>query len=302
MQDEAKENYLAAGNIAQKARKLARDVVKPSNDLLSVADAIESLIRDEGAAPAFPVNLSVNEVAAHYTPARDDETEIKDDDLVKVDIGVHVDGYIADTALSINPSGKHSQLIDCTDRALSTAIQKIRDNNQIKTGELGGVIQESITSNGYKPIRNLGGHFLDRWVQHTGDRIPNVNTGSLQPLNHGGAIAIEPFATAGSGKIKETGPGNIYRYQQETRVRPRSRDERKLAQQIEQEFKSLPFTSRWLKMNRGKLKLTLNRLVNKNLVHSYPILKEVGNSAVSQSEHTLLLLEGEVIVTTSSDY
>ena len=295
MKREIKGKYIKAGEIAQKARKKAREVCKPGESLYNIAETIEKLIRDNGAKPAFPVNVSVNEISAHFTPIEENQV-VKESDAVKIDIGVHVDGYIADTALTVNPDGSHSDLIDAVETALSKGIQKARIGTQI--GDIGAEIQDSIESRGYKPIRNLGGHYMDRWTQHAGERIPNISTGNVKKLQNGDAIAIEPFATEGSGKVKETKPGNIYRY---VGGKTRRREERKILKIIKSEFHSLPFTPRWIDMPEAKLRMAMDRLVQKNIIHSYPILKEVNGKTVTQAEHTVLVEEDPVVTTREPD-
>ena len=161
-----REKLLEAGRIAAEVRELARRMVKPKAKLLDVAEAIEAKIRELGGEAAFPVNLSINEIAAHYTPERDEETRFREGDMVKVDIGVHVDGYIGDTATTIylGDDEKLNRLLECTERALEAAIAKIRPGVEVK--ELSQAIQQTIESYGFKPVRNLTGHGLDLSLIH----------------------------------------------------------------------------------------------------------------------------------------
>lgn len=90
------EKIMKAGKIASETREYARTIIKKGYLLLEIAEKIESKIIELGAKPAFPVNLSINEIAAHYTPSYDDEKTAQG--LIKIDLGVHIDGWIADTA------------------------------------------------------------------------------------------------------------------------------------------------------------------------------------------------------------
>lgn len=292
MDEETKNKYVEAGKIAQEARRKARELTEPGAKLLDIAEGIEGLIRDRGAKPAFPVNISIDEISAHYTPDRNSDEVIKKSDVVKVDIGAHVDGYIADTALTINPDGDQKELVEASEEALRTALEEVGVGKEI--GEIGEIIQEKIESQGFKTVRNLGGHFMERWTQHAGDRIPNIKTASIQKFEDGDVIAIEPFASRGSGKVKEGAPGNIYRY---LGGKARKRRERKLLKIIESNFKSLPFTTRWIDMSETQLKIAVRNLVKKNILHSYSILREVEKNPVSQAEHTILIREENIVTT-----
>src|SRR3989338_11154809 len=106
-----KEKIFKAGTVVSKVREYARTIVKPGMPLIEIAEKIEEKIAELGGKPAFPTNLSINEIAAHCTPTHNDQT--KAEGLLKVDIGVQIDGYIADTAFSIDleNSDENSSLI-----------------------------------------------------------------------------------------------------------------------------------------------------------------------------------------------
>ena len=90
--------WRGAGRIASRARDLGVTLVVPGARRRDVADRIEAFIRSQGAQPAFPTNLSRNDEAAHYTPSPEDTATFETRDLVKVDVGAHLDGAIAYTA------------------------------------------------------------------------------------------------------------------------------------------------------------------------------------------------------------
>ncbi len=289
-----KENYIRAGEVIQLARKKAREVAEPGVNLKTIADEIESLISDEGLEPAFPVNLSINEEAAHYTPSPEEKRVLEEDDVVKIDIGAHSDGYIADTALTVNPSGKHQEIIDTVENVLELALEFVEPG--ITVQEFGAYVESQVEDD-YSPVRNLTGHYLGRYTQHAGVSIPNVDNGSSHVIEKGDAVAIEPFVTTGSGKVKEGKKGNIYKLESDRNVRGRS--ERKLLGEIKS-FNGLPFTPRWFSSFSGREKMALKRLVDSGVIHSYPVLRELEDSIVAQAEHTVLVgvEDGENIVTT----
>jgi methionyl aminopeptidase len=298
MDSEVKEKYIEAGRVVQKARKKAREVAEPGTNLRVIAEDVEKLIRDEGLQPAFPVNVSINEQAAHYTPSQDEERVLKADDVVKVDIGAHSDGYIADTALTVNPAGNNQDMVNEVEKVLEKAIDFIEPGKTV--GEFGRFV-ESEVSDEYQVVRNLTGHYLGRYTQHAGISVPCVDNASSHEFKEGDAVAIEPFITDGAGKIKNGKPGNIYKLEKDKNVR--GRVERKLLGQIKN-FNGLPFTTRWIDNYNGRKKMAMNKLVQSGIVNSYEILNEENNGTVAQAEHTVLVgadENGDNIVTTRKE-
>lgn len=287
MNSEEKQHYIEAGEIVQKARKKAREVAEPGTNLKTIADEIEQLIRDEGLQPAFPVNLSIDDEAAHYTPSQDEERVLKADDVLKIDIGAHSDGYIADTALTVNPSGSEQEIVDEVEEALEAALEFLEPGKTL--GEFGRFVESQI-SDEYEVVRNLTGHYLGRYTQHAGVSIANVDNASSHEFKEGDAVAIEPFITTGAGRIKNGKPGNIYKLDQDKNVRGRA--ERQLLGQIKN-FNGLPFTTRWISDYSGRKKMAMKKLVQSGIVNSYEVLNEENGGIVAQAEHTVLIGAGE---------
>ncbi len=279
--DEILEKYRKAGKILSEVRKEAVKEVKLGETLLSVAEFTENLIREKGGDPAFPVNISRNDEAAHSTPSIDDRS-VFGKDIVKLDIGVHIDGYIADTAVTVDLSD-HPELVKAAEKALADAIKTIHAG--VNTSDIGGAIEDAITSFGYKPIINLTGHGLMQYIQHAPPAIPNKRMPHGDILEKGDIVAIEPFATDGIGKIYDAGNAEIYHLVQEKPIRHPSA--RKLLEEIKK-YKTLPFAKRWLGSNVDFAMLTL---VKANIIQPYPILKEVKGGLISQAEHTIIITE-----------
>ncbi|MFB6147473.1 MAG: type II methionyl aminopeptidase [Candidatus Nanohaloarchaea archaeon] len=283
MDEGVKQRYIEAGEAIQAAREHAREVAEPGTSFVEIAESIEKVVRENGCEPAFPVNLSANEEAAHYTPPPDGDRVLSEDDVLKIDIGAHSDGYIADTALTVNPSGKHREVVDAVEEVLQEALDFIEPGVTVE--EFGSFVQKQVPDE-YQVVRNLTGHYLGRYTQHAGVSIPNVDNGSQHDFQQGDAVAIEPFITAGSGKVKDGAKGNIYRLERDGNVR--GRQARKILGDIK-EFQGLPFTTRWLDDFSGRDKMAMKRLVDSGIVHSYPVLKEVEDGLVAQAEHTVLV-------------
>ncbi|TGC11165.1 type II methionyl aminopeptidase [Methanolobus halotolerans] len=291
MVEEMFEKYFEAGRILSQVRSEAKDRIKVGASMLEAAEFVETRAVELGAdGSAFPCNLSRNDEAAHATPRAGEET-LFGEDVVKLDIGVQVDGYIADSAITVDLTGEYGDLVKASEAALYAAIDIVKKGTT--TAEIGAVIEDTITSLGFKPIGNLTGHGLDRYVPHAPPSIPNRRIGNGSVLRTGDIIAIEPFATDGIGKVVD---GNLTEIFQVVRSRPvRLPAARKLLKELEP-YRTLPFAKRWFKTE--KLDFALLQLEKAGVVHSYPVLKEVGGGMVSQAEHTLIVTDDGCEITT----
>ncbi|NOJ30854.1 MAG: type II methionyl aminopeptidase [Candidatus Nitrosocosmicus sp.] len=293
------ENYTRAGQIASKVRENTRKRNHIGRTLYEICNSIEKEIIDNGGHPAFPVNVSINEIAAHYTAEPDDQIVIKDTDVVKIDLGVHIDGYVADTAVTISYDPKYDQLIKVAELSLSEAI-KIAKNNT-KSSEIGKIIENTISHNGLKPIQNLSGHSLDQYIIHAGKSIPNIRTyGSSFSLSSNQAYAIEPFVTTsdGLGIVYEGKIRNIFSLVSRKPTKDKGADE--FIMYLWNQFKTLPFALRWLVSDfaESTARTILDFLIKKKNVRAYPILVEGNNKVVSQAEHTIFIFENKSYIIT----
>ncbi|MCX8199182.1 MAG: type II methionyl aminopeptidase [Sulfolobales archaeon] len=291
--EEVVEKYLKAGSIASRVRREVESLIKPEVSLVKLAEVIEGRIRELGGQPAFPVNISINEVAAHYTPTPGDQFTIPDSSIVKIDIGVHVDGYVADTATTVTLNPAYEPLLESAEKALESALKVV--GNGVPVNYVGKVIEDSIRMRGFKPIRNLTGHSMDRFMIHSGVSIPNYNDYRARYKLVDGVYAIEPFATNGEGLVKDTPTVAIY----SLRGAPKARDE--LMKKLWETYRTLPFCLRWLSKTFESIDLaqrTLRELMTHGRIHAYPVLVEASRGLVSQYEHTVLINGREVIVTT----
>lgn len=290
------QSIIQAGKIAQDVKKYIKPFVKKGIPLLEIAEKIENKILELKGKPAFPTNLSINEIAAHYTPSYDDETLAHG--LIKVDFGVHIDGWISDTAFSVDleNSNENKKLIEASEKALEEAEKTIKKD--IEIGEIGKAIQRAIESFGFSPIINLSGHQIEQYNLHAGLSIPNIDSGQNNEIKPG-LYAIEPFATNGSGKVKDGKPSGIYSLIDYRNIRNPSA--REILEYIAEEYKELPFCSRWLVKKFGTRALvSLSQLEQNRNLHQYPQLVEVNKGIVAQTENTILIEEsGKKTITTS---
>ncbi len=292
MDNETFEKYIIAGKIATEARNYGKNLIKSEVGCLDVASKVESKIIDRGAGLAFPVNISINEIAAHYSPKHNDTLVFKKGDVVKLDVGAHIDGYIADTAVTIEVgTNKYIDLIKASSDALDNIIDFIKPG--IALFEIGKIVEETISSYNYKPIDNLTGHSMKRYILHTGLSIPNVPNKSYKAkLNIGDVLAIEPFATNGAGHVNTGNGSNIYICKDSVNLRLlRNKKSRVIFDKLKNKFKTLPFAQRWFEESFSNSEIILKKMSFSGLIKQYPQLIDAKRGIVSQKEHTVILTE-----------
>ena len=284
-------DWVKSGEIASVAREFGKSQIKVGRSHLEVTKEIEAKILELGGELAFPTQISVNNIAAHYNPRMDTDFKLKEGDVCKLDLGVHVNGAIGDTAVTVD-LGDNSKLCKASKNALNAAIDIVKPGTQIN--EIGKVIHSEIISLGFSPIRNLGGHGLERWQIHTSPSIPNFDNGDNTKLKKGQVIAIEPFASTGSGLVQEGKLSEIYQVESVKNVR--DSNARKILKFVSEKYKTLPFAKRQLPFNKLQLTVGLSVLKRAGILHEYGVLPEKKeNSLISQHEHTLIV--GEQVTT-----
>lgn len=283
-----RENFEKAGKMTASVLKEVPKLVLPGESLFDIAESLEKMILDTGGKPAFPAGISINDIAAHYTPEAGSEILIGETDLVKIDLGVHFDGCIGDSAVTVDLSGEQGKICEASQEALNAAISSMKPG--MKTGEIGAIIEKEITSRGFRPIENLTGHQIAPYRLHAGEEIPNIATTSSYELSEGDYFAIEPFASAGSGRVADTTQVEIFSLQGTPKLRMKY--SRELLGHIIHSYFSLPFAERWLSgvfNSRLTLQSSLRELLNSGALHPYPVLRDTGRGNVSQFEHTVLI-------------
>ncbi len=291
------ENYLKAGKIASKVKKETKNFIKKDLSLIKIAEFIEEKIKKEDGNLAFPVNLSLNEIAAHYTPSLNDET--KASGLLKIDFGVEIEGFIADLAFSLDltEEKKYQKMINLNEEILKKTIASL--DYESKVCDIGEKISEFLNEKEFKIIKNLTGHSLSKYQIHSDPPIPNTKNNCKIPLKEK-AIAIEPFLTKGVGEVIEGKESEIFMLIDENK-KPRDIEARKLLDFIKKEYKTKPFCKRWLE-KKGFKKIYLSFLVREKIIYNFPILIEKSKSPVSQAEETLIFFDGRKILTTNKDF
>lgn len=295
MDDKELKSYKEAGKISSEVREWSRTLVKEGANILEIAEKIEARIKEKGGELAFPVNICINDITAHYTPSFQDKTLIDANDVISIDLGVHVDGFIADTAYTVDLSGNHGKLLETNELALKNAISLIKPGTSVS--DIGATVQKTITDAGYKPIENLTGHEVKQYDLHAGLSIPNIKVPYDWEVEEGMVLALEPFATDGYGRVIESKKAEIFSLLEE---RPtRLREARTLLKEIGPR-KELPFAERWFtkKISPLRLSLALRNLVQDGILKAYPVLHEKEKGIVSQFEHTVIVTEKGCEITT----
>jgi methionyl aminopeptidase len=291
------QKIILAGKIAQEVKKYILPLIKKGTPLLEIAEKIEEKIIELGGKPAFPTNLSINEIAAHYTPSYNDETIAYG--LLKVDFGAHVDGWASDTAFSIDLENypENKKLIEASEKALQKAEEII--TKEVTTNEIGKVVQKTIEDYGFFPIINLSGHQIDHYNLHSGLNIPNIDDKRNIKINSG-LYAIEPFATNGNGRVKDGKLSGIYSLIDYRNIR--NSHAREILEYIAEEYQQLPFCSRWIIKKFGtRAIIALKQLEQNGNLHQYAQLIESGKGIVAQTENTILIEENENKIITTKE-
>lgn len=290
MNDQVLDAYREAGRLASRILREGTAMVRVEGSILEVVEAVEARVREEGAGLAFPLNLSLNEDAAHDTATPGDPRVFRKGDMVKMDLGVQLDGYIADTAATVD-LGDNSLLVEASREALEAAVARVRPG--VTTGELGAAIQKEIEGRGYRPVINLTGHGLERYRIHAPPTVPNVAIHGGAVLREGMAFAIEPFASTGTGMVSDSPRVQIFQQISEKPVRmPAARE---ILEKV-RDRNGLPFARRWL--DGSRVEIGLATLVRISILHAYPVLHDRPGSLVSQAEHTLIVTADGSLVTT----
>lgn len=303
------EKYRQAGQISIEAKKLAKKICKPGSNAYEVSEKIENLIRSKGAKPAFPVNFSIDNEAAHYSPEILDDRLVPENSIVKIDLGAEIDGYIVDTAITLNFNPEWNELSKASKDALDAAIAVAKPG--IKVTEIGKLVERIITKAGFEPIRNLSGHQIKRYNLHAGATIPNCGPGYLErnttKLQAGRIYAIEPFASTGSGWVKNGPITNIFRFVK----MPKKKDKKlyEITKQYKEKVGILPFSPRHLhnkqtgQEGKREVEQNIKKLFQKNIIMGYPVLiDENKKGIVSQHEHTIRVTRDGCEVLTSNEF
>ena len=288
-----------SGKIAAKVLSEISEMVKPDTRIIKICSTAEKKIKEYGGTPAFPLNVSINHIAAHSTSPRGDKSEIPEFGLVKLDIGVHVDGYIADTALTVDIDGTLEGFVAATEDALAEAISIIKPG--IVLGDVGKIIESVIKDYGLQPISNLMGHNLKRYRLHAGKQVPNIKKRGTPSVEVGEYYAIEPFATSGIGKVVDS--EYVYIFANTGIEKTLEGTTEKLRKYLREKYGPFPFASRWIGTASKDIDVLeeIRTLIDEKIIRGFPLQIEKKARPISQAEHTIFIAEeGPIILTERS--
>jgi methionyl aminopeptidase len=296
--EEDLQKYRRAGRIAREVREEVKRSVIEKMPIIDVCEKAEELTKEKGGKSAFPCNVSVNEIAAHYTSPVKDKQTIPERSIVKVDIGVHIDGYIADTAASICFDPEYTDMVNTAEQALEKAVELLRPGLSI--ARFGSAIQKIIKTRGFKPVSNLTGHLIRRYLIHAGKSLPNVFNLSTSRIKEGEVYGVEPFVTVvkAAGRVENLREAHIFRYAKHKSLKDPFA--KQLLNYIRKNFMTLPFTERWLSKfsSSSGYKTAFAELVSSKAITGYPVFVETSRNLVAQAEHTILVVKDGCVVLT----
>ncbi|MBT3406807.1 type II methionyl aminopeptidase [Candidatus Woesearchaeota archaeon] len=286
-------NYIESGKVLKSLRDKGATLIKAGSKVVDVLDKIEELTEQAGVIPAFPAQISLNHTAAHFCPTENDPTEFKKGDVAKLDMGVHIEGCVTDSAVTVD-LGNNAALLKASQDALNNAIKKVQIGIEVR--DIGKEIYKTITEQGFKPIKNLSGHGVGKYIIHGPPSIPNFDNADNTELEPDMVIAIEPFATDGAGMVEQGDKAEIF--QAISRKPVRSIITRKVLNEIIK-YNSLPFTTRWLtkKFSEPQVRLALKDLKMNGIIVEHPPLNDRNKGMVSQFEHTIIVDEDPLVLT-----
>ncbi|MHA1906692.1 MAG: type II methionyl aminopeptidase [Candidatus Thorarchaeota archaeon] len=292
-------SLVKAGQIAAKVLEEMASEVKPGAKVISICTLAEKKIIEYGGRPAFPCNVSINNIAAHYTSPVNDSIVLPDVGLVKIDLGAQVDGYLSDIARTFDMDGTLEGFVAATDDALEEAIAMMHPGT--KVGDVGKTIEKVIKAYGIKPISNLTGHSMRRWLLHAGKSIPNVKSKSPETIEAGEVYAVEPYATSGAGTVIDT--DLVYIYANTGKNDPLQGTTEKLRLHLRKKYGPLPFAARWIGTSSSDIDLLeeIRELLKVKALRGYPVQASRKGRPVSQSEHTVYVSENGPVVLTKLD-
>lgn len=319
--------YRQAAEVHREVRKYAKKIIKPGMSLTEIAETIENGTRnltghmglEEGdnllGGVAFPTGLSLNHCAAHYTPNAGNKMILKQEDVMKVDFGVHVNGRIVDSAFTVAFEPKYDNLLAAVKDATNTGIRLAGIDARL--GEIGEGIQEAMesyeveidgTTYPVKSIRNLNGHTIGQFSIHggsAGKSVPIVKGSGNEKMEEGEVYAIETFGSTGKGIVRDDMETSHYaKIADAPKVALRVASAKTLLRSIDKNFGTLPFCRRYLdRLGHDKYLLGLNNLVQSGIVQDYPPLCDIKGSYTAQYEHTILLRPNvKEVISRGDDY
>ena len=316
-------NLLDAIKAAQNHKKISKNIIntiKPGTSLKNIAYLIENHIKEEtknqntseiNYGIAFPVGLSLNNCAAHFTPNfNDPDIILTENDLIKIDFGVHKNGVIIDSAFTLHFNEKYDEFIKISKDLTNFAVSQC--GVDVILGELGAEIEDYIKNTEIyidnklfklKTMEDLSGHLIRPYEIHAGKAVPNIAINYPVRMCEHEFYAIEPFITTGNGKSILKKPNSHYMIPKNNHEKINNDSTRNLYDSLYKNYKTLPFCSRWLyETNLIDSDNLLEKMVENKILNSYPPIYDIDDSLISQFEHTIFIKSNGVINLTKNEF
>ncbi|KEG10483.1 putative aminopeptidase, putative,metallo-peptidase, Clan MG, Family M24 [Trypanosoma grayi] len=266
-----------------------------------IAKKLKTMFKGTEKGVAFPTCISVNNCVAHNSPAPGDETasqEIKLGDVVHIDLGIHVDGYCAQVAHTVqvtenNELGvdeKAAKVLAATHSILNTAMRKMRPG--VNVYEVTEVIEKAAAHYGVTPVDGVLSHMVKRYIVDGFRCIPQRKVAEHlvhdYTLEAGQVWTLDIVMSSGKGKLKERDARpNVYKVALDSTYTMKMESARELQREIEAKYQTFPFALRQLETKKARLGLT--EMVKHNAVVPYPVLYEKEGEVVGHFKMTLLI-------------
>ncbi|KAJ3497501.1 hypothetical protein NLG97_g1857 [Lecanicillium saksenae] len=319
-------DYRKSAEVHRQVRRWVQETVKPGHTLTEIAvgieDGVRALLGNQGLEPGaslrsglgFPTGLSLNNCVAHYTPnpGRKD-TVLQYDDVMKVDFGVQINGWIVDSAFTMAFNPTYDNLLAAVKDATNSGIQTA--GIDVRICDVSAAIQETMESYEVeirgkvypvKPVRNLCGHDIKHYHIHGQKTIPFVKHSDETKMEEGEVFAIETFGSTGRGYTREE--DGIYGYglndDAPSRVNLPLNSANKVFKTVKENFGTLVFARRYLdRLGVDRYVAGLNCLVANGILEAYAPLVDIAGSYSAQFEHTILLRESfKEVISRGDDY
>ncbi|KAL4866093.1 hypothetical protein BDV12DRAFT_139703 [Aspergillus spectabilis] len=327
LEDEAfLDDYRKAAEVHRQVRKWTQERVKPGQGLTEIAvdieDGVRALLGNAGLDPGdslkagmgFPTGLSLNNCVAHYTPnPGQKEVILQSKDVMKVDFGVHINGWIIDSAFTMSFDPVYDNLLAAVKDATNTGLKTA--GIDVRISDVSAAIQEAMESYEVeiegktfpvKPVRNITGHDIKQYRIHGGKSIPFIKNSDQTKMEEGEIFAIETFGSTGRGYLYDDigvyGYGKSY--DAPSHVSLPLASARSLWKTINQNFGTIVFCRRYLdRLGLDRYLAGMNSLVQHGVVDVYAPLVDTKGSYSAQFEHTVLLRENnKEVISRGDDY
>ncbi|KAG6745285.1 hypothetical protein POTOM_051936 [Populus tomentosa] len=301
--------YKSAAEIVNKALQLAISECKPKAKIVDICEKGDSYIREQSGnmyknvkkkierGVAFPTCVSVNNTVCHFSPLASDESVLEEGDIVKIDMGCHIDGFIAVVGhthvLQSGPvTGRAADVIAAANTAAEVALRLVRPGKKNK--DVTEAIQKVAAAYDCKIVEGVLSHQLKQFVIDGNKVILSVSNPDTRvddaEFEENEVYAVDIITSTGEGKPKllDEKTTTIYKRAVDKNYHLKMKSSRFIFSEINQKFPIMPFSARALEEKRARLGLV--ECMNHDLLQPYPVLHEKPGDCVAHIKFTVLLM------------